>query len=128
MKQTVETAREKGYVETLFKRPRYLPDIRSKKPALRSFSERVAMNMPIQGTAADIIKIAMVKVWERLYKEGLRARLILQVHDELLVECPPEEAEKVSEIVKTEMENAVSLPVALSVDIHEGKNWYLAKG
>ena len=128
MKSSVSQAREKGYVETLFHRPRYLPDINSKKPALRGFSERVAMNMPIQGTAADVIKLAMIRVYRRLKEEGLRSKLILQVHDELLVETALDELDKVREIVKTEMENAVSFSVRLEADVHDGKNWYIAKG
>ena len=128
MKNAVESARQNGYVETIFHRRRYLPDIHSKKPALRGFSERVAMNMPIQGTAADIIKLAMIRVYRRLRDEGLKSRLILQVHDELLVEAREEEAGRVMEIVKEEMERAADLPVQLCVDIHQGKNWYQAKG
>ncbi len=128
MKQSVESARQKGYVETLFHRPRYLPDIHSKKPALRGFSERVAMNMPIQGTAADIIKLAMIRVYRRLRDEHLESRLILQVHDELLVEAKESEVEQVMRIVKEEMEHAADLSVKLSVDIHQGKDWYQAKG
>ena len=128
MKESVEKAKNLGYVETMFHRPRALPDINSKKPALRGFSERVAMNMPIQGTAADIIKLAMIKVYRRLKEENLRSRLILQVHDELLVEAAEDEVEKVKEIVKYEMENAAKLSVKLEVDIHDGKNWYIAKG
>ncbi len=128
MQQSVEKARELGYVETIFHRPRYLPDILSKKPALRGFSERVAMNMPIQGTAADIIKLAMIRVYRRLRDEKLQSRLILQVHDELLVEAQESEAEQVMAIVKEEMEHAADLAVKLSVDIHQGKDWYQAKG
>ena len=128
MKNSIEQAREKGYVETIFHRPRYLPDIHSKKPALRGFSERVAMNMPIQGTAADIIKLAMIRVYRRLRDEKLGSKLILQVHDELLVEAKESEAEQVMAIVKEEMENAADLSVKLSVDIHQGKDWYQAKG
>jgi DNA polymerase-1 len=128
MKESVEKAREKGYVETLFHRPRYLPDILSKKPAMRGFSERVAMNMPIQGTAADIIKLAMIRVYRRLQQEGMQAKLILQVHDELLVEAPKEEAERVREIVVYEMEHVVNYAVELLSDAHIGDNWYLAKG
>ena len=86
------------------------------------------MNMPIQGTAADIIKLAMIKVYRRLREENLRSRLILQVHDELMVEAAEDEAEKVKKIVKHEMENAAKLSVKLEVDIHDGKNWYIAKG
>lgn len=128
MKESIEKAREKGYVETLFHRPRYLPDILSKKPAMRGFSERVAMNMPIQGTAADIIKLAMIRVYRRLQQEKMQARLILQVHDELLVEAPKEEAERVREIVVYEMEHVADYAVKLLSDAHIGENWYLAKG
>ncbi|MGI5893519.1 MAG: DNA polymerase I [Candidatus Merdivicinus sp.] len=128
MKRTIEQAREKGYVETIFHRPRYLPDIHSKKPALRGFSERVAMNMPIQGTAADIIKLAMIHVYRRLRDEKLESKLILQVHDELLVEAKESEADYVMKLVKEEMEHAAQLSVQLSVDIHQGKDWYQAKG
>ena len=128
MKDTVEDAKIKGYVETIFHRPRALPDINSKNPALRGFSERVAMNMPIQGTAADIIKLAMIRVYRRLKEEKLNSKLILQVHDELMVEAYENEAEKVKEILKYEMENAKKLSVNLEVDIGEGKNWYIAKG
>ncbi len=128
MKSTVEKARQDGFVETIFHRPRALPDIHSSKPALRGFSERVAMNMPIQGTAADIIKLAMIRVFRRLKEENLKARLILQVHDELIVEAPVEEAARVEEIVKFEMEHATDLAVQLQADVHEGKTWYDAKG
>lgn len=123
MDNTVEQAKEAGYVKTLFGRRRYLPELRSSNYNLRSFGQRVAMNMPIQGTAADIIKIAMVRVYRRLRDEGFAARLILQVHDELIVEAPQAEAERVSHIVKEEMENAVELAVPMSVDIHTGSDW-----
>lgn len=128
MQRSIEQAREHGFVETLFHRPRYLPDIHASKAPLRAFSERVAMNMPIQGTAADIIKLAMIHVYRRLRDEGLKARLILQVHDELIVEAPKEEAEKVRDIVVQEMENVVDYSVRLLSDAHIGDNWYLAKG
>ncbi len=128
MHRSIEQAREHGFVETLFHRPRYLPDIHASKAPLRAFSERVAMNMPIQGTAADIIKLAMIHVYRRLRDEGLKARLILQVHDELIVEAPKEEAEKVRDIVVQEMENVVDYSVRLLSDAHIGDNWYLAKG
>ena len=94
---------------------------------IRAFGERVARNMPIQGTAADIIKIAMVNVYQRLQKDHPEARLIMQVHDELMVECPEEEAEAMTALVKEEMENAVKLKVVLSVDASYGKSWYEAK-
>ena len=128
MQRSVELAREHGFVETLFHRPRYLPDIHASKAPLRAFSERVAMNMPIQGTAADIIKLAMIHVYRRLRDEGMKARLILQVHDELIVEAPVDEAEKVREIVVYEMEHVVDYAVRLLSDAHIGDNWYLAKG
>ncbi|MEG0853373.1 MAG: DNA polymerase I [Angelakisella sp.] len=123
MEDTVETAKEQGYVTTLFGRRRYLPELKSSNHSLRAFGQRVAMNMPIQGTAADIIKIAMVQVYKRLKDEKLTARLILQVHDELIVETPEQEAPRVREIVKEAMENAVSLAVPMLVEINVGKNW-----
>ena len=95
---------------------------------MRSFGERVARNMPIQGAAADIIKIAMVKVSERLRREKLKGRLILQVHDELIVECPEEEAEKVKILLEEEMEGAVNMDVPMKAEANVGVNWYLAKG
>ena len=128
MKNVVEKAKQDGYVETMFGRRRYLPELTSGKHMLRAFGERVARNMPIQGTAADIIKIAMVKMNDRIKKEGLRARLILQVHDELIVEAPQEESEIVAKLLQEEMENAVSLDVPLTADAAIGKTWYDAKG
>ncbi len=128
MIRIVEDAKEKGYVETLFSRRRYLPELSSTNAGLRAFGERVALNMPIQGTAADIIKIAMVKVHERLIKENLKARLIMQVHDELIVEAPEAEAKTVAKILDEEMENAVKMHVRLAADVHTGKTWYDAKG
>ena len=102
---------------------RSLPGLKSSNFNMRSFGERVALNMPIQGTAADIIKLAMVNVDRRLRSEGLEARLILQVHDELIVECPESEAERVSELLKYEMEHAAQLAVPLTVDVKTGKSW-----
>lgn len=127
MKKCIEDAKEKGYAETLFNRRRYLPELTSSNRTVRSFGERVARNMPIQGTAADIIKIAMIKVSRRLEEEMPDAALIMQVHDELIVEAPTEKAEKAAQILKYEMENAVSLSVSLSVDAGIGKTWYDAK-
>ena len=127
MKDIVEDAKEKGYVETMFKRRRYLPELTSSNFNLRSFGERVARNMPIQGTAADIIKIAMINVDKRLKDEKLKARLILQVHDELIVESPREEAEVVAKLLKEEMENAVKLDVPLLADASIGESWFEAK-
>ena len=119
----LEKAKADGYVDTLFSRRRYLPELKSSNFNVRSFGERVALNMPIQGTAADIIKIAMVNVHRRLAEEGLEAKLILQVHDELIVECPDSEAERVKEILTREMENAAALSVPLTVDAHIGHSW-----
>ena len=123
MKRVVEEAKENGYVATLYGRRRELPELKSSNFNLRSFGERVALNMPIQGTAADIIKLAMVHVARRLDREGLEAKLLLQVHDELIVECPETEQETVSCILKEEMENAVSLSVPLTVEVHSGHSW-----
>ncbi len=123
----VESAKEKGYGITVFNRRRYIPEINSSNFIQRSFGERVAMNMPVQGTAADIIKIAMVKVHNRLRAEKLKSRLILQVHDELLIEAYKDEADRISSILKEEMENAVDMAVPMEVDVHEGSTWYEAK-
>ena len=127
MTNVVEHAKETGYVETLFGRRRYLPELSSSNFNLRSFGERVAMNMPIQGTAADIIKIAMIRVVHRLEKEGLRARLILQVYDELIVEAPKEEAPLVQQLLTEEMEQAIHLSVPMVAEATIGKTWYDAK-
>ncbi len=127
MKDVVEIAKEKGYVETVFARRRYLPELTSSNAMMRAFGERVALNMPIQGTAADIIKIAMIKVWQTLKKECLNARLIMQVHDELIVEAPENEAQMVAGIVKREMENAVKMRVNMQADVGIGKTWYESK-
>ena len=116
-----------GYVTTHFGRRRYIPELTAQKQALKSFGERVAMNSPIQGTAADVIKIAMLRVEEALEKAGLQARLVLQVHDELIVECPEAEAEAVRDILVREMEGAVSLAVPLTVEANIGKTWYDCK-
>lgn len=123
MESIVKKAKEDGYVATLYGRRRYLPELKSANFNMRSFGERVALNMPIQGTAADIIKLAMVNVDKRLCSEGLEARLILQVHDELIVECPESEAERVSELLKYEMEHAAELAVPLTVDVEIGHSW-----
>ncbi len=128
MERVVEEAKKKGYVETLFGRRRYLPELASSNFNMRAFGERVARNMPIQGAAADIIKIAMIRVRGRLLSEKLAARLILQVHDELIVECPDAETERVQAILKEEMENAVSLSVPMIADAKSGQSWYAAKG
>lgn len=128
MENVVIDAKNNGYVTTLFNRRRYLPELSASNAIQRSFGERVARNMPIQGTAADIIKIAMVKVFNRLRNENMKSRLIMQVHDELIIESPENESEKAMQILKEEMENAVKMKVCLSVDAHIGKTWYDAKG
>ncbi|NMA07886.1 MAG: DNA polymerase I [Clostridiales bacterium] len=128
MERVKKEAYENGYVTTLFGRRRELPELKSSNRNTRMFGERVALNTPIQGTAADIIKRAMVNVADRLKREGLRARLVLQVHDELIVETPREETETVKKLLTEEMEGAVSLSVQLKVDASMGENWYDAKG
>lgn len=124
MNHMIELAKERGYSETLFNRRRYLPELSSSNHMLRAFGERVARNMPIQGTAADIIKIAMVKVDKRLTDENMKSRLILQVHDELIIEAPEDEAQKALEIVTQEMENACKMKVCLRADGKIGKTWF----
>ncbi|MDO4459055.1 MAG: DNA polymerase I [Clostridia bacterium] len=128
MDTVIANAKEKGYAEDIFGRRRYLPELSSSNFSLRAFGERVARNMPIQGAAADIIKIAMVKVFNRLKEENLEARLILQVHDELIVECPEAEADKVKSILEEEMSGAVKMSVPMIADANIGKDWFLAKG
>ena len=126
MDQIVLDAKDKGYVETIFHRRRYIPELHSKNFNIRNFGERIALNTPIQGSAADIIKVAMVKVHKRLKKEELKSKLILQIHDELIVDTLEEEKEQVEKILKEEMEAAVQLKVALIVDIDKGRSWYEA--
>lgn len=128
MTDVVDKAREQGYVETLWHRRRALPELKSSNFNMRSFGERVALNMPIQGTAADIIKLAMVRVHSRLAREGLAARLIMQVHDELIVECPEEEASRVEALLQQEMQGVAELSVPLLAEAHTGRNWLAAKG
>ena len=127
MNSNVLFAKTNGYVSTLTGRKRYIPEINSSNFNLRQFGERAAMNMPLQGSSADIIKIAMINVFNALKREGLKTKLILQVHDELVLDAPKSEAERAAEILKTEMENAVQLIVPLTVDVHAGENWYDAK-
>ena len=123
----VADAKKNGYAETMYGRRRPVPELKSSNFMQRSFGERVAMNSPIQGTAADIIKIAMIRVWEALRREKLRSRLILQIHDELLIETLPEEEERVVELLGAEMAGAADLEVELETDVHTGKDWYMAK-
>ena len=128
MDSVVETAKETGYVETILHRRRDLPELKSSNFNLRSFGERVALNMPIQGTAADVMKLAMVAAHKRLKAELPEARLVLQVHDELIVECPEAQAETAARLLEEEMEHVVSLSVPLTAEAHWGKNWLEAKG
>ena len=123
MKNIVEKAKAEGYVKTLYNRRRALPELKSSNFNTRSFGERVALNMPIQGTAADIIKLAMVNVYNRLKAEGLESKLILQVHDELICECPEHEAQRVAELLSEEMSGAAKLSVPLTVDAKIGHSW-----
>lgn len=127
MSDIVEHAKEKGYVETEFGRRRYIPELASKNYMVRQFGQRAAMNTPIQGTAADIMKIAMIKVYNELKKRNLKSKIVLQIHDEMLIETELSEKEEVYEILKQSMENAVQLSVPLKVEIEEGKSWYQAK-
>ncbi|MBQ8967094.1 DNA polymerase I [Ruminococcus sp.] len=128
MDKTVEDGIKNGYVTTIFGRRRYIPELSATNKVMQAFGKRAAMNAPIQGAAADIIKIAMVKVYKRLKAENLDARLILQVHDELIIEVTPDDKEKASAVLKEEMENAVRLAVPMEVSVGEGESWYLAKG
>lgn len=123
----VESAKENGYALTMFNRRRYIPELSASNFMQRSFGERVAMNMPVQGTAADIIKIAMVNVHKRLTEGGFKSRLVLQVHDELLIEAYKPEEEEVKRLLREEMENAVSMRVPLVAEVHSGSNWYEVK-
>ncbi|OQB14184.1 MAG: DNA polymerase I [Firmicutes bacterium ADurb.Bin193] len=127
MESIIEKGKADGYVTTVLNRRRYLPELKTNNFVTRSYGERIALNTPIQGSAADIIKIAMVRVYKRLKSEGLASRLILQVHDELIVEAKKDEAERVKVILKDEMENAFTLSVPLKVDIGVGKTWYDTK-
>ena len=123
MDESIEKAREKGYIETILNRRRYLPDINSSNSVVRGYAERNAINAPIQGSAADIIKIAMVRIYKRFKEENMRSKMILQVHDELNFSVFPDEKEKVKNIVLEEMEKAYPLSVPLKSDYGWGKNW-----
>ena len=127
MDRTAAEGADRGYAETLMGRLRYLPELKSPKAPIREFGKRAAMNTPVQGTAADIIKLAMVRIDRALREAGLRSRLILQVHDELLLECPPEEADRAAELLRTAMEGAIELSVPLVAEVHRGRNWAEAK-
>ncbi len=123
----VAKAKEEGYVVTMYGRKRPIPELKSSNFMQRQFGERVAMNSPIQGTAADIMKIAMIRVWKKLKEEGLRSKIVLQIHDELLIDTYEEEKTKVCDILKNEMEAAAKLQVDLIADLHTGNDWYEAK-
>jgi DNA polymerase-1 len=126
--QAVAMAKERGYAITLFGRRRPMPELKAGNFMQRQFGERVAMNAPIQGTAADIMKIGMIRVWRRLRNENLKSRLILQIHDELVVETAPQEKQIIEEILVQEMTHAADLAVVLDVDCHSGNDWFDAKG
>lgn len=128
MDNTVSSAMRDGYVTTVFGRRRYIPELSAKSKVLQAFGKRAAMNAPIQGAAADIIKLAMVRVYKRLAEELPQARLILQVHDELIIEVPEEQAAAAEKLLKEEMEAAAQMSVPMTVDVHSGKSWYDAKG
>ena len=123
MSAQVDFAREQGYVATVLGRRRYLKDINSRNAVVRGAAERNAINAPIQGSAADIIKIAMLNIYKRMQAEQLQAKMLLQVHDELVFECPKAELDALKQLVQTEMENAYTLQVPLTVDIGVGQNW-----
>ena len=125
--ECVQDAKQKGYSVTMFGRRRPIPELASSNFMQRAFGERIAMNSPIQGTAADIIKIAMIKTWKALREAGLESKLILQVHDELIIEAKKEEANRAKQILEDCMKQAADLAVELVVDVHEGENWYDAK-
>ena len=127
MNGNVENAMKDSYIKTLLGRRRVINELKSSNFNVRSFGERAAMNMPLQGSSADIIKIAMINVYKKLSGGRYKAKLVLQVHDELVIDCPKEEAEEVAKILKTEMENAVSLRVPLTVEVGVGENWYQTK-
>ena len=127
MTNIVEETKEKGFVETLYHRRRYVPELKSNNYMVRQFGGRVAMNTPIQGTAADIMKIAMINVYNKLKEKELKSKILVQVHDELLIETYLEEKEEVKRILKSEMENVIKLDVPLKADVSEGNNWYEAK-
>ena len=124
MKNTIKNAQKNLYVETMFGRRRYIPDINASNKNVQAAAKRIAMNTPIQGTAADIIKLAMIKVYQRLKREKLPARLILQVHDELIVEAEEQAAEEAAKLLKEEMESCVKLAVPLTADVKIGRTWF----
>ena len=127
MQDIVEKAKEQGYVETLFHRRRYIPELKSNNYMVRQFGNRVAMNTPIQGTAADIMKIAMINVMKELKSRNMKSKIVLQVHDEMMIETALEEVDEVKDILKEKMENAIKLRVPLIAEVSEATNWYDCK-
>ena len=127
MDNITQLATEQGYVETLFHRRRYIPELKSNNYMVRQFGSRAAMNTPIQGTAADIMKIAMIKVYKEIKNRNLKSKIVLQVHDEMIIEALEEEKEEIKTILKQCMESAADLNVPLIADISEAKNWYDCK-
>ena len=127
MDREIEKAKQNGFVETMFHRRRYIPEIASNNYMVRKFGDRAAMNAPVQGTAADIMKIAMINVYRELKAKNLKSKIVLQIHDELVIEALEEEEKIVSEILKTQMENAAQLAVHLDVDLQIGKTWFDTK-
>ena len=125
--RTIAEAKEKGYAETMFGRKRHIPELKAANATQRGFGERTAMNHPMQGSAADIIKLAMTEVQRRIMERGFEAKLLLQVHDELLVEAPDDEIDRARAILKEEMEHAIALKVPLEADTNVGDNWLAAK-
>jgi DNA polymerase-1 len=123
IEKSLEEARQKGYVTTLLHRRRYLPDIHSPTVAIRQATERMAVNSPLQGTAADMIKVAMLHIQNRIEESGLSIKMIMQVHDELVFEVPEEELQKAILMIQNEMESVMDLSVPLKVSVHSGKNW-----
>ena len=127
MTNITEKAKEEGYVETLFHRRRYIPELKSNNYMVRQFGSRAAMNTPIQGTAADIMKIAMIKVYKQIKQNNLKSKIVLQVHDEMMLEVPKDEQEQIEEIIKNSMQSATKLKVPLIAQISKADNWYECK-
>ena len=127
MDSNIDACRKNGFIKTYFGRIRYIPEINNSNYNLRQLGEREAMNMPLQGTASDIIKLAMIRVYNRIKSENLQSKLILQIHDELIVDCVAEEFEKIETILVEEMENVVDLVVKLEVNVNHGSDWFETK-
>ena len=123
MKESLEQARERGYCTTIFQRRRYIPELKSKDPVVRQFAERIAVNAPIQGTASDLLKIAMIAIERELEKRGVKAQMVLQVHDELLFDMPEKEDEMLTPMIVEKMEQVTRLSVPIQVTVKRGHNW-----